>query len=48
MAALQADAQLVALIDGVTIRETLVDEETIRWLDERGLHVLVWTANDLD
>ena len=48
LAALRADPELVALIDGVTIRESLVDEETARWLREHGLRVLAWTVNDLD
>ncbi len=44
---LQGDAGLAGLIDGVTIREDLVDEETARWLHERELSILAWTVNDL-
>ena len=45
--ALQADPTLVALVDGVTIRQDLLDEPTVDWLNERGLTALAWTVNDL-
>lgn len=48
MDALQADPELVALIDGVTIQEQLLDHETATWLEAQALYVLAWTVNDLE
>lgn len=48
LAALRADPELAALIDGVTIRETLVDAETARWFHDHELRVLAWTVDELD
>lgn len=45
---LQENPDLVALLDGVSIQNDLVDEETARWLNERELRMLVWTVNDLE
>lgn len=45
--ALQSDPELSTLIDGVTIRETLLDEESAAWLRESGLMTLAWTVNDV-
>lgn len=36
------------VIDGVTIRESALDDETIAWLGEQGLLVFAWTVNDLE
>ena len=36
------------IIDGVTIRESALDDETIAWLGEQGLLVFAWTVNDLE
>lgn len=47
LTSLREDPDLVALIDGVSIQEALVDEETAGWLNERDLRVLVWIVNDL-
>jgi hypothetical protein len=47
LTSLQEDPELAALIDGVTIRNDLVDEETARWMTEHDLHMIVWTVNDL-
>ena len=44
---LQQDEDVIALIDGVTIRHTLLDETSAGWLEDRGLLVLAWTVNDL-
>jgi glycerophosphoryl diester phosphodiesterase len=38
----------VALVDGVTIRASLVDEDAAAWLREQGMLIFVWTVNDLD
>jgi glycerophosphoryl diester phosphodiesterase len=46
--ALEADRQLIAMIDGVTIRHSLIDKETADWLKAERLVVLAWTVNDLD
>jgi len=45
--ALTRDPALVEMIDGVTIRHTLVDEERMMWLRENGLITFAWTVNDL-
>lgn len=47
MDALQADPDLVALIDGVTIQEQLLDRETATWLEAQELYALAWTVNSL-
>lgn len=44
--ALRADTRALAVIDGVTLRHTLLDEDSARWFEERGLLVFVWTVND--
>lgn len=44
---LQDDPALVALLDGVTIHEALLDEATMGWLRARGLRVIAWTVNDI-
>lgn len=43
---LQSDGALVALIDGVSIRHSLLNKETAAWLKERRLIILAWTVND--
>lgn len=46
--ALEQDEALAAVIDGVSIRHTLLDEERAGWLEERGIFTLAWTVNDLE
>jgi hypothetical protein len=41
------DPELVGLIDGVTIRYQLVNEESVSRLKGYGLIVLAWTVNDM-
>lgn len=43
--ALRADPALATAIDGVTIRATLLDEETVAWFGERNLLVMAWTVD---
>jgi glycerophosphoryl diester phosphodiesterase len=38
---------LLDAINGVTIRASLLDEETVTWFQENGLLVIAWTVNDL-
>jgi hypothetical protein len=45
---LQGDAALQRTIDGITVRESLVDFEMMSWLDEHGLGAFAWTVNDLE
>lgn len=47
-ARLQGDEALQRTIDGVTIRESLVDFEKMTWLDEREIGVFAWTVNDIE
>ena len=45
----QTDPQLISLIDGVTVRKSLLaEEEEVRLLKEQGLLVYAWVVNDLD
>lgn len=44
---LQGDERALEIIDGVTVRHTLLDEATVGWLKERGYLILAWTVNDL-
>jgi hypothetical protein len=44
---LQADGSLQAAIDGVTIRQSLVDADRASWLTEHDLLIFAWTVNDL-
>ena len=43
----QGDDQLAGLIDGVSIRHTLLNEERAAWLEDRRRLTLAWTINDL-
>lgn len=45
---LQQDDGLVTLIDGVTIRHSVLNEEMVAWLRGRGLIIFAWTVNDLE
>ncbi|GAB4332548.1 MAG: hypothetical protein Kow0010_18540 [Dehalococcoidia bacterium] len=47
LALLQDDERALAVIDGVTVRHTLLDEASAGWLKERGYLILAWTVNDL-
>lgn len=44
---LHEDAELIALIDGVTIRQSLLDESSAGWLRDHSLLILAWTVNDI-
>lgn len=41
------DGDTVALLDGVSLRIGLADQETVAWLKEEGLTVFAWVANKL-
>jgi hypothetical protein len=43
--ALQGDTATIDLIDGVSIREDLVTEESVGWLHETDLQIWAWTVN---
>jgi glycerophosphoryl diester phosphodiesterase len=47
IADLQQNPSLVAVIDGITVRHSLLDEETAIWLQHEGLLVFAWTVNDM-
>jgi glycerophosphoryl diester phosphodiesterase len=47
LAALQDDPDLLALIDGVGIRESLITEESAEWLNEHDLLIFAWTVNSM-
>lgn len=44
---LQGDEGLQQTIDGITVRESLVEFEMMDWLDERGIGAFAWTVNDI-
>jgi hypothetical protein len=44
---LEENPDLLPVVDGVSVRHTLIDEERAGWLEERGLLTLAWTVNDL-
>jgi glycerophosphoryl diester phosphodiesterase len=45
--ALQEDAELAEMIDGVGIRESLLTPEAAAWLKEHDLLILAWTVNTI-
>jgi hypothetical protein len=45
---LQGDERLQRTIDGITVRESIVDYDMVSWLNERGLGTFAWTVNDLE
>lgn len=47
-AALQANLRLQQTIDGVTVRESLIDIAMVTWLSERRLDLFAWTVNDIE
>ncbi len=36
------------ILTGVSVRATLLDDETMDWFKDRGLLVVAWTVNDVD
>lgn len=44
---LQGSERLQQTIDGITVRESLVNFEMMSWLDERGILAFAWTVNDI-
>jgi hypothetical protein len=46
LASLQGSESLVDEIDGVSIRTSLLDEDTVTWLKDHNLLVYAWTVND--
>jgi hypothetical protein len=45
---LREDTELIALIDGVTIRQSLLNESSTGWLRGNSLLILAWTVNDIE
>ena len=45
--AIEEDPTLAAVLDGVSVRHGLIDQERAAWLEGRGLFTLAWTVNDL-
>ena len=46
LAALRADDQLLAVIDGVSVRESLLSASAQAWFERRGLQTFAWVVND--
>lgn len=46
--ALEASTALQLMVDGVTIRESLLDAPTTLWLKEHDLMVIAWTVDDIE
>jgi hypothetical protein len=47
-ARLQDDEGLQRLVDGITVRESIIDFGMMGWLDERGISAFAWTVNDIE
>jgi hypothetical protein len=45
---IEDDPAFAAIVDGVSIRHTLLDEEVAAWLEAHNLLTLAWTVNHLD
>jgi glycerophosphoryl diester phosphodiesterase len=48
MQALLDAPERAEILTGVSVRATLLDEETMAWFKDRGLLVVAWTVNDVD
>lgn len=48
LAALRASPELLALVDGVSIRHDLLDATAASWLRDQRLLVIAWTVNDFE
>lgn len=46
LAALRADNRLLAMIDGVSVRESLLSASAQAWFERRGLLTFAWVVND--
>lgn len=46
--ALQGNASLLAIVDGISVRHTVLNEENAAWLEDRHLLAFAWTVNDMD
>lgn len=46
--ALAKDDDLLTVIDGVSVRESLLVEKTVEWFEERDLMVYAWVVNDFE
>lgn len=45
---LRTDDPALDIIDGVTIRHTVLDDDNVAWLSAEGLLVFAWTVNTLE
>jgi hypothetical protein len=43
----RGDLEFAALLDGVSIRESLIDGEVASWFEDHDLLMLAWTVNDM-
>jgi hypothetical protein len=48
MQALLDEPERAEILTGVSVRATLLDDESMAWFKERGLLVIAWTINDVD
>ena len=46
--AIDDDPEVAEIVDVISIRHTLIDEERAAWLEEHDLLTLAWTVNDLE
>jgi hypothetical protein len=47
LVSLKSNVELVKIIDGVTIRYTLIDQPAMTWFKQQKLLVFAWAVNDL-
>ena len=43
---LRRDARLGDIVDGLSVRESLVSPQVQEWVRDRGLRLYAWTVND--
>lgn len=44
---LREDEDRRALVDGISVRESGLDDGTARWLERAGLLTVAWVVNDV-
>lgn len=48
LASMQNNSALMKVIDGITVRHTVLTAEKVAWLREHDLLIFAWTVNDLE
>lgn len=48
LAAMRENQPLIEVIDGITVRHTILDSDNVAWINVLGLLMFAWTVNDLE